>query len=405
MYVCRQGMCTACGACLIICPSKCIEYKFDRLETKSAYIQKENCINCKLCKKVCPIENKSIGVLSEECYAAWSMDKEIRNTSASGGIATEFYHYASEHGIWFAGVRMDKNFNAVYCLENTDWKLFSNSKYVYSDMRNIYYLIKEKLYSGNEVIFVGLPCQVAGLKNYLALCGCLTEYLLTVDFVCHGVTSPEYLKEHIKYIEEKYRKKATEVLFRDPDTYTYTYTFTLKNKATAFYRKKVSRNDVYQIAYHKGIGYRENCYKCQFADKHRAGDITLADFGGVGSVSECNYDNKNVSCILVNTEKGENWLNLLNNTGKIYIEKRPIEEEYQTEGRLHNPTPIPKERSKFIELYSQTQSFEKAMKDAAKKIILKNEMSYLLHIELLKQFGARILPKTMKRIIKRLLKV
>ena len=400
MYVCSQGMCTACGACRNICPRKCIIYKTDKLEMSSAYIQKEDCINCNLCKKVCPIENKPTSILSEECYAAWSVDKKNRNTSASGGIASEFYHYASEYGVWFAGVKMDKNFNAVYCLEKKNWKKFLNSKYVYSDMNNIYPHIKEKLCLGNKVVFVGLPCQVAGLKNYLAICRCSTEYLLTIDLICHGVTPPEYLKKHIQSIEKKYRKNATEILFRDPDTYTFTYTFTLKSKGVAFYRKKVSRNDVYQIAYHKGIGYRENCYRCQFANKYRVGDITLADFGGVGSIRKCIYDNKNVSCILVNTEMGKKWLNTLSNTGKIYIEKRPIEEEYQTEGRIHSPTQVPKERDRFITLYSQTQDFEKAMKHAAKKIILKNEACYILHIELLRQYGSRILPEVVKRIIK-----
>lgn len=76
MYVCSQGMCTACGACRNICPRKCIIYKTDKLEMSSAYIQKEDCINCNLCKKVCPIENKPTSILSEECYAAWSVDKK-----------------------------------------------------------------------------------------------------------------------------------------------------------------------------------------------------------------------------------------------------------------------------------------------------------------------------------------
>ena len=117
--------------------------------------------------------------------------------------------------------------------------------------------------------------------------------------------------------------------------------------ASPFTRKKVYRNDVYQIGYHKGIAYRENCYHCRFSNKQRQGDLTLSDFAGVGKYKKCDYDNKNVSCVLVNTKKGYNFYQSLLLENRIYSEIRPIEEEYDFESRLHTPTPIPKERNKF----------------------------------------------------------
>lgn len=34
-------------------------------------------------------------------------------------------------------------------------------------MGSIYCTIEEKLIQGEKILFIGLPCQVAGLKNYL----------------------------------------------------------------------------------------------------------------------------------------------------------------------------------------------------------------------------------------------
>lgn len=57
------------------------------------------------------------------------------------------------------------------------------------------------------------------------------------------------------------------------------------------------------------ISYRENCYHCQFARQHRISDITISDYKGLGKYAPSNIiDNRQVSCILVNTDKGKTLL-------------------------------------------------------------------------------------------------
>ena len=100
------------------------------------------------------------------------------------------------------------------------------SKYVQSRIGRTYRQAKEFLESGRPVLFSGTPCQIRGLKLFLA-----KEYenLLTVDLVCHGVPSPEiwrqYLHETIarkgfKHTNSELRSTSqiTGINFRDKTT-------------------------------------------------------------------------------------------------------------------------------------------------------------------------------------------
>ena len=51
--------------------------------------------------------------------------------------------------------------------------------------------------------------------------------------------------------------------------------------------------------------FRRSCGKCHYCNTHRPSDITLADFWGwQRTAPEINKDDKGVSLVLVNTEKG-----------------------------------------------------------------------------------------------------
>lgn len=52
--------------------------------------------------------------------------------------------------------------------------------------------------------------------------------------------------------------------------------------------------------------FRHSCGVCHFTNLHRPSDITLADFWGwENNVPEFNNDDKGVSLVLLNTEKGK----------------------------------------------------------------------------------------------------
>ena len=406
MLICKREQCTACGACLAVCPKQCISWEEDRMHVRVANADDAQCVHCDLCKRVCPQVNKVQGGEPSACYAAWSTDVEIRKTSASGGIAAELYRYEEVQGGHFSGVTITPDGYAYFDIGCSlhDAKAFQNSKYVYSDLGEVYFKIYDLLASGSSFTFIGLPCQVAGLKSFLQARKMKTDALVTVDLVCHGTTPAQYLKNHIQRIERKKAQKATEVLFRDPSFGTNQFVFSLKHGMRSFYHKRVHRNDSYQIGYHYGITYRENCYHCPYASPIRQGDITLADFSGVGSVAECGYSGRKVSCILVNTPKGAERIAELLKQKQIFAERRPLEEEFRTEKQLRAPTKISTERLRFIQAYSLNQNFEHAVFAAARHKILRNEIKHYLHIEDILRIIRRIVPKSVKNKLKRSLK-
>lgn len=406
MGVCDADKCSACGVCINICPKGCISYLKKETGTKVAVINKNSCVNCHLCKKVCPQLDTVEGLESFVCYAAWSFDDTIRTNSASGGIATELYRFFSDKGYKLAGVSMTPMHTAEFSLSDSfeSMPAYRNSKYVYSDAGNIYYEVGKNLVNQRGVLFIGLPCQVAALKKYLFVKKISLELLFTVDIVCHGTTPEQFLGEHIEHIEKKKKKKAIHVEFRDPEEKTSSFTFSLKDAEHTFYKRRVKANDVYQIGYHAGITYRDNCYSCQFATRKRQGDITLADFSYVESYEFCSYSNENVSCVLINSKKGESLFSELCSTDRIFYEKRPIEEEVTTEKQLNYPTRVPREREKFLKEIKSNNGFEKAMKYAARRIMIVNTVKNITHIEKIKQIMSEKLPPNVKNGIKKVLK-
>lgn len=400
-FVCGSG-CTACGSCIQICPKSCIEYKLDSMKVKKAVINSEKCIGCNLCKKSCPECNEIELFSPKKSFAAWSMDELIRRESASGGIATEMYRFFAENNGFYAGVLMDEKLHAEYRIFNTVeyYTAFQNSKYVHSNTGNIFINIADILNDGDAVLVVGLPCQVSGLIRFLKAKGTGTQKLITVDIVCHGTTPIEYLEQHIENVENKKHRKATEVYFRDPKEGTHTFTFSLKDTKGTFYKKKVHRTDSYQLGYHLGISYRDNCYQCHYACRNRCADLTISDYSGLGKAKPCAYSSRNVSCILVNTDKGEKFVSDLISNNRIYAEERPLCEELENEKQLNHPTRITKMRKDFIDYYVASDDFDIAIKKATKKIMIKNEIRYHLHVQEVRYYLSKVIPKGIKEILK-----
>lgn len=362
--ICNHDKCTGCAACKDVCPKQCITMQPDDLDALHPVVDESICINCGLCEKTCPNNRELSYKLPHKVLAAWSNNNEVRRTSASGGIACELYHYWIKNGGVATGVVFDRVEGCHFILlENeSDIKAVQNSKYTFSDTAGIYKVVKQKLQAGISVLFIGVPCQVAGLYGFLK-----KEYdnLTTVDIICHGMPPATYLEQHIKSIEDKKKEYTHQLFFRDPKYYTYTFTFTLKNiKGKEFYNKKVLTRDNYQLGYHRALIYRENCYSCNYARKERISDLTIGDFSGLGRFAPFEYDKHNVSCILENTDKGAALLKKLKGILSMY--ERPACEAFEVEKQLKLPSAKHNGRYCFEQVYNKTHDYVKASNAALK---------------------------------------
>ena len=134
MNISEVQQCTACGACVDICPKNCITFSRNSMDEEYAAVDLKQCINCSKCTKVCPQLNISEGEIPDICYAAWSLNEKTRLTSASGGIAAELYRYECEQEGVIIGAELNPDFSVSLRSTGDSCIIpsFQNSKYVHS---------------------------------------------------------------------------------------------------------------------------------------------------------------------------------------------------------------------------------------------------------------------------------
>ncbi|WP_303048103.1 Coenzyme F420 hydrogenase/dehydrogenase, beta subunit C-terminal domain [Victivallis sp. Marseille-Q1083] len=341
--------CTGCGACQAACPVDCIVMKPDPEGFSCPSLVPEKCLNCGKCLTVC---HTRIAVLNENdlprSYIVQAKDHEHIKLSSSGGVFAESARYVIEQlqGVVY-GAAFDETMNVVHeKIETTSGigKL-QNSKYVQSRTDHCFEEIRRFLENHRIVLFSGVPCQVAGLKAYL---GKNYPTLLTMDLICHGVASPEFLQRSFEELSKQYDSPIISCLFRTRRGFHAKRT--LFRSRIGFQNGKIlERNhsyDPYYSIYLKGVGFREACYRCRYTSLNRTGDITIGDCDSHNLYpSFCpEYSN---SAVLLNTQKGiELWEKI-----SAYFVFQPIDplREQQCNKQLLSPYPRPLERDGFYE--------------------------------------------------------
>lgn len=366
----KKEECTGCGICTYKCPKSCITMNEDTTGGIYPVINKDNCIECHSCERICPILNPLTNTYPLKCYAAWNKDKQERQTSASGGVAIAIYKWAIKHDYLCIGVSMNSDFSVTYKIAQDEQQLsaFKNSKYVFSEPFYIYPELLKLLKQGKKAVIIGLPCQIAAFKK------AFNKYnVIFIDLVCHGIVPTLYLKQHINFIEKQLEKDVARISFRAPEMGTETYHFTLYDKNdTIIYSKRTSDGESYNYGFHKAISYRENCYHCRFAQPQRCSDITLGDFHGLGKLAPCNYSEKKVSNILINSNQGLSLISDLIQNEILYAEERPVEEPIQGDFQLQRPSTKTKQRYDFEQLTKSSKKFNYDI--IIQKVIIKEKI-------------------------------
>lgn len=235
-------------------------------------------------------------------YIVKQKDLNSRMLSRSGGIFAAISDRVLAQGGVIYGAGMDKNFNVVHkrAVNATERDELRGSKYVQSDMHNAYRLACEDLKAGRLVLFTGTPCQVDGIK---ALCpkGC-EEHLICMDIVCHGVPSPRVWNDYKAYVERKYHGKIEKIDFRNKERFGWS-----DHWETVTINGKEHDSQVYMKMFYEHTFLREACYVCPYKNLQRISDISIADAWGVETANPEFDDNRGVSLVLINTQKGEKW--------------------------------------------------------------------------------------------------
>lgn len=354
--VCEKNMCTGCVVCVSNCDKNAISI-VDNLHAYNAVIDENLCINCGACENVCPNVKPVKKCRPIEWHQGWA-SREIRERSSSGGVASAIIRDFIKDGGYVAACLFDRGkfvFRLTDSLEEA--KRFAGSKYVKSNPGKIYDAIDEKLEAGERVLFIGLPCQVAALKNSMKE----NENLYTIDLICHGTPSPKLLDMFLK-------EKGVDILCLDEIKFREKTSFGVRIE-----KKELSHGelrDLYIHAFLTGLDYTENCYSCQYAEFERVSDITLGDSWG----SELTKDEQvqGISLILCQTERGKR---LVSQSG-ILVQAVDIEKAVQANKQLNRPTAMHEKRKIFFEYIDH--GFHRAIRKCDPKFYYKKKLKAIL---------------------------
>lgn len=367
----KKSNCCGCSACVQRCPKKCIIMKEDEEGFLYPLVDSSKCINCNLCEKVCPLINNPEKVRPIKVLAVKNCNEEERMASSSGGIFIALAKKVIEKGGVVFGAAFDKNWEVVHVYSETIEGVIPmmGSKYVQSRIGDSYYEAENFLKSGRIVLFTGTPCQITGLHNFLH-----KEYsnLLSVDCLCHGVPSPgiwsRYLNEELNLIHYKFDREGTiesssfksmisNINFRNKSVrgwrkFSFVIQSISKSKENSFLLSEFHKDNTFMKGFLSNVYLRPCCHKCKCKNGVSHSDLTLADFWGIDLISPEFYDDKGVSLVLVNSEKGKTWLSFLNVdilTSSLTVAKR-------LNGGFKEKTFSHPKRKKFFEKINKCES-------------------------------------------------
>ena len=292
--------CTGCTACYNVCPHNAITMLENEEGFKFPHIDLEKCTDCGLCNKVCiPSKGYTKAPFEVQAFGAKNKNLDERKQSQSGGAFFVLAKYVlAKNGVVY-GSAIGEDFVVRHTRAETEneAKAFRGSKYVQSDLGDIFSLVKKDLQAGKLVLFSGTPCQVAGLKAFL-----IKDYdnLILMDLICHGVPSPKVWADYLTWQQKRFKKyPLTNPVFRELSCPwgKCVESFLSKNK-------KVTDN-IFASIFYSLNAHRKCCFSCPFTNTERLSDITVGDCWGIENFNPEFKDIHGVSAVLVNSEKGK----------------------------------------------------------------------------------------------------
>lgn len=341
--------CCGCSACVSVCGHDAIKMQPDALGFLSPVVDTTKCIECGLCEKVCAFKtdyDRSQNLSQPIAYGARHKDMNEVATSRSGAAFIAMSDHILEQGGVVYGAGYTDHFRVVHkrAITKEQRNEFKGSKYVQSDLGEVFRQVKQDLRAGLTVLFSGTPCQTAGLRSYVGRK--LSEKLLLVDIVCHGVPAPYIWRDYVAYLERTKGCKITHVDFREKEKLGW------REHKEAF-RYDCAPHDIdircsYTYLFYKHIMFRHSCKVCKYTNLQRPSDMTLADFWGWEKTHPtANADNKGLSLVLCNTDKGIKFFNAIADQMEVF----PVKLENCMQPNLKHPSTIHAQRNQFEQDY------------------------------------------------------
>lgn len=347
--------CCGCGACAAGCPKGAITMSEGKDGFVFPVIDSDLCIGCGACTRACGL-NRGIGFNSVGPFFAAAGRDDVSKSASGGVFGAVARELISSGGVAYGAV-YEREGNTLRVLHGRaasvdELSPLLNSKYVQSDAGVCFADVKADLREGRQVLFCGTPCQVAGLRGFLG-----RDYgnLTTVDLVCHGVPSGRMFADCVEDYGKQLGSPVVDFRFRcKREGWGHSLLLLLLEDGREV-TIPAAKSPYYDMFLNLKT-LRDSCYRCPYAGRFRAGDLTIGDFWGVDvnrpdvlKDAERFNQMKGVSCLLVNNDRGREFIESGN-----ALDLYPVEFDDIAKGndQLRHPSVLPEDRGLYIDAYA-----------------------------------------------------
>ena len=349
--------CMGCGVCKVICRVHAISMKPDENGFMQPEMDETKCKECIMCEVVCPqLHARQDNSSEPDCYAIRTK-QEVELESSLESIFRVFAEYVLSKGGYVCSPCFDEDFHRV------SYRLVSDVKdlgrlpavpWVYCNPGDIYIQARRIMDQGKLVLFYGVPCQVAALRNFLDWDD---ENLITMDSFCDGAVSGRiysaYLDEvagrrEIRNISYFTIADGAKIEFKDGTEY-----FAIPGK------------DPYFRAIQENLGISEGCHFCRFTEEIRQGDISIGTFLDRNVYTD--EMEQEMSCLMLNSDKSKKLLCEKGIAKKIFLGKKIPVGFLREHEHLKAHTTKDLRQSRFFSLLGERKSFRCAVGETIAK--------------------------------------
>lgn len=351
-YQVNRAFCTGCGACAQACPSGCINMEEDERAFIYPVFSQYGCSNCGRCVQVCPLRpealhSRGISYPQPVTFGAWNRDDAVRLQSSSGGLFSVFARQFLDAGGKVCAARYLANLDVVFDFISMPEEIagYHGSKYVESAVGDSYKRIKEYLDAGIPILFVGLPCQAAGLRSYLTK---PYDHLLVVDIVCGGMPTRLAFRRYLQALERQEGSRVCDYAFRTKNMGWMSQGIINVRFADGVTKAFSRATDPYNAAYQLGYSVKEACFHCAFYGQRSQADITIGDFNGAARIKWDEEDalRKGISVMAVHNDKGYGYLKQIQS--ELMLRCFSFYNAARGNGRMHALRQYPVERDEWL---------------------------------------------------------
>lgn len=343
--------CAGCTACRAICPHGAIEMKADAEGFQYPDVSSSRCVKCGLCRKACPILNGIVRKEPHSVYAAKAKDDAVRASCSSGGIFPLLAEYVLQTGgIVYGAAFSGEDWHVEHIAVEDIGQLvrLKESKYVQSEVNDLFRSVAATLKIGRRVLFSGTPCQIAGLRLYLEASRIgKPDSLLLVEVICHGVPSPLAWRKYLEKRTDGRLRTIRRISSRRKNCGWKRFSMSLGFANGMEYLKPFPQ-DAFMRGFLAELYSRPSCHDCPCRDQHSCADLILGDFWGIEKTLPDFDDDKGTSAVIVMTDVGCKALSVIE--GRCELRDAKID-DVGNGNRALRENPIPhRNRNRFFRL-------------------------------------------------------